>query len=573
MKKIINILTIAAASVFFAGCQKLDLNPLSEGSSENWFSNEKEFELALNDLYRPELWYVEACRAYNLDRYTDDWSQREQLYEYASGNITSDWSDSKNTWINTYKGVSRANIILNNVEKVKGSIPEEKLNQFKGEASFFRGVFYSYLVFLYGDVPFFTKDITIEEAFAMGRTDKDIVLQQIYADFDTAAKYLPPPGSGVRRITDGAAYAFKARVATWMLDYETARDAAKSCMDLKEYSLDPDYRRLFLSSTNSSPEFIFLLPQSMELTGTEAFNAKSFVPRYAGGNNVAQPSWELFCSYLCTDGLPVDKSPLYDPQNPFKDRDPRIYETIVEFGTPWLGYIYDPGQAQTLEIATGKMVTNKESQLSDQFAAYNGLCLKKGVDESWADDYLTDNNWMVMRYADVLLMYAEAKMELNDIDQSVFNALNSIRARAYKVPATAVALYPAVSETDQAKLRTIIRTERRVELAWENRRYFDLIRWRLMEIANKRPVVTLPQKPGLLANISSGDYFFPKDAHGEQALPIIEDNGLVNLQPIINTGKVRTPVIRDFQQKEYLWPIPTEEITINPNLLPNNPDY
>src|SRR5699024_10956522 len=122
--------------------------------------------------------------------------------------------------------------------------------------------------------------------------------------------------------------------------------------------------------------------------------------------------------------------------------------------------------------------------------------------------------------------------------------------------------------TDQDKLRTIIRTERRVELAWENRRYFDLIRWKLAETVLTRPVVGLPQKSGLEANIASGDYFFPKNA-----LPEIDENGLVNLQPLINTGKVRVVTQRNFQTKEYLWPIPTEETDINENLLPNNPGY
>lgn len=567
MNKYIRIIILLF--VVFTGCQKLDLDPLSEGSSENWYSNEKEIEFALNDLYRPDLWYVEGARVYNTDRFTDDWNQREYLYDYVAGTITSDWSDSKNTWINTYKGIARANKVLGSLDKVKGKIPNEKIEQFKGEASFFRASFYSYLIFLYGDVPFLTKDISIEEAFETGRTDKSIILQQIYNDYDTAAMYLPEVSAGdEQRVTKGAAYAFKARIATWMLDYETAKDAAGKCISLGVYSLDPDYGHLFLPSTNSSPEFIFVLPQSMELTGDATLTTTSFLPRYVGGYSTAQPSWELFCSYTCTDGLPIDESPLYDPQHPFRNRDPRLAETMPEFGKPFLGYVYDPGAKKVLEVSTGKMVTNRETQFSSQFASYNGLDLKKGVDGSWVDDKKADPNIIIMRYADVLLMYAEAKMELNEIDQSVFDALNLVRARAYKVDPSATSLYPSVHETDQDKLRTIIRTERRVELAWENRRYFDLIRWKLAETVLTRPVVGLPQKSGLEANIASGDYFFPKNA-----LPEIDENGLVNLQPLINTGKVRVVTQRNFQTKEYLWPIPTEETDINENLLPNNPGY
>lgn len=565
MKKLA-IFTISAL-LLTTGCQKLDLNPLSEGSSENWYTNETEIRLALDDLYRDELWYVEGWRLFNTDRFSDDWNQREYLYDWVSGAVTGEWGDAEKTWANTYKGIARANTILANIDRAKNNVPEVKLNQFKGEASFFRACFYSYLIFLYGDVPLITDYISIEDAYQMGRVDKNTILQQIYDDFDVAIQYLPTTyGNDYKRATKGAAYAFKARAATWMLDYPTARDAAKGCMDLGVYSLHPDYGDLFLTKTISSPELIFTIPRSKELTG-QAISVASMYTRNAGGTATAQPSWELFASYTCTDGLPIDESPLFDPQQPFKNRDPRCAATMVEFGTPHLGFIYDPGAATVLKLTTNTYVTNKDSHLNDQFAAYNGLCLKKGVNEEWTDDKSTDANIKIMRYADVLLMYAEAKMELNEIDASVFNAINAVRARAYKVAPTATSLYPAVSESNQAKLRTIIRNERHVELAWENRRWFDLIRWRLAEVAIRRPVYALPTKAGLMANIASGDYFFPKNA-----LPAIDENGLVDFAPVMATGKIRVVVTRNFPDRQYLFPIPTKEIMVNSNLV-QNPGY
>src|SRR5690606_19366239 len=164
-------------------------------------------------------------------------------------------------------------------------------------------------------------------------------------------------------------------------------------------------------------------------------------------------------TYTCTDGLPIDESPLFDPQNPFKDRDPRCAATIVEFGTPHLGFIYDPGAAQVLNLSTNQMVTNRDALLNDQFAAYNGLCLRKFVDQSWADLRETDMDMKLMRYADVLLMYAEAKIELNEIDASTLQALNQVRARAYKVNPSQTSLYPAITETNQVQLRKIFRME------------------------------------------------------------------------------------------------------------------
>lgn len=564
MKWVIIICLLALSA--FSGCQRLDLNPLTEGNVENWFKNENQFELAVNALYDPELWSVETNRIYNMDRQTDDWNERTVVYEIPAGTISSDWSGVKNNWKNLYKGIARANEILMQIANYKGNgISTDKLNQFKGEACFFRACFYSYLIFLWGDVPYIDGNISIEDALKTGRTDKNEILQQIYRDFDIAISYLPLTNDN-GRITKGAAYAFKARTATWMLDYKTAATAAKGCMDLGVYSLDPDYSHLFLLSTNSSPEFIFILPRSKELTGNDIY-IKNWLPRNAGGYATAEPSWELFCSYYCTDGLPIDESLLYDPQHPFKNRDPRLAETIVPFGTPFLGHIYDPSAKEVLDLNTGEMVTNKDTKFFTQYASFNGLLLKKGVDETWTETYRIDPNVIIMRYADVLLMYAEAKEELDEIDGSVFEALNQVRARAYKVDPGDVNQYPEISETDQKKLRKIIRYERRVELAWENRRYFDIIRWKIADEALSRPVCGIFNKEGLEANINSGDYFFPKGV-----LPRVEDNGVVDLTPLINTGKVRIVVPRNFDEREYLWPIPSEEIKINKNIT-QNPGY
>lgn len=563
MKKLL----ISIISVLFMamGCQNLDLHPLSEGSSENWYKNDNEITLALNDLYRDAIWYVEGRRLYNTDRWTDDWNQREYLYDWVAGSITGEWPDTRNTWANTYKGITRANTILSSLDNAGGNLSEDRINQLRGEASFFRACFYSYLIFLYGDVPLITEYITIEQAFATGRTDKTIVLEQIYRDFDVAIEYLPINSTGDQRVTKGAAYAFKARTATWMLDYETAKEAAGKCIDLSVYSLDPEYGRLFHSTTNISPEFIFVIPRSEVLTGTNMAGS-SFLPRFLGGTSTAQPSWELFCAYTCTDGLPIDESNLFDPQNPFKNRDPRLSELVPEFGTSFHGFIFDPGATHIMNLTTNTMIVNQETQLTSQFASYNGLILKKGVDEAFANKR-ADPNIIIMRYADVLLMYAEAKIELNEIDNSTLDAINQVRARAYKVMPSQTSRYPAVTETDQSKLRKILRMERRAELAWENRRWFDLIRWRIAEIAMKRPVYALPIKAGLEANIASGDYFFPQGA-----LPEIDENGLVDFSVMYETGKIRRVVPRNFSNRQYLFPLPSREVMINDN-IEQNPEY
>src|SRR5690606_31187647 len=109
MKKILPIIIITS---IFVSCTKLDLNPLSEGSSENWYSDETELTLSLNDLYREYLWLLEI----NLEteRMTDNWTQRQAVHAFSTGSITSEWNMAEDTWLNTYKGITRANTILNN---------------------------------------------------------------------------------------------------------------------------------------------------------------------------------------------------------------------------------------------------------------------------------------------------------------------------------------------------------------------------------------------------------------------------------------------------------------------------
>lgn len=553
--------------VLFTSCADLDLNPLSEGSSENWYADETEINMSLNDLYREYLWDRESN--FEMDRMTDDWTQRQAINGFVEGTVTSEWSVPRDLWLNTYKGITRANTILNNLHKVEGIIPQKKYEQFSGEAHFMRAALYSRLIFHFGDVPYYTEAPSIDEAFEMGRTDKDFILEKVYEDFDQAIQNLPVNYSNndLSRATKGAAMAFKARTALYFSDWKIVHDAAKACIDLGVYSLHPSFREYFLSKTKKSSETIFALPRSFELGSS--WTCKNFFTRTAGGSAVAQPSWDLFCSFLCTDGLSIDESPLFNPREPFKNRDPRCAMTIVEFGTEHLGYIYDPNPYTTkvLNVATGTMVNNKANKAVDRYASYNGLELKKWVDEDWSDDYQTDFDIIVMRYADVLLMYAEAKIELNEIDDSALNAINQVRARAYAVNATATDSYPAVIAASQAKLRSIIRIERRSEFGWENRRYYDLIRWKIADKALTRPIYGLLDVTDLKKKVvDKGLWFFPET-------PQIDEDGIPDFGSMYNAGLIKLLVERNFDKtRQYLWPIPSKEILINDN-LDQNPGY
>jgi hypothetical protein len=159
-----------------------------------------------------------------------------------------------------------------------------------------------------------------------------------------------------------------------------------------------------------------------------------------------------------------------------------------------------------------------------------------------------------MRYAEILLIYAEAKIELNQIDQTVLDAINKVRARAYGVPVSATTLYPVITTTDQAALRHILRRERRVEFALEGRRYLDLLRWKIVEKAFNKKIVGVPK--------DKADYPFA-------GTPVFDQDDIPSYDAFIS--KLTVPDTRFFNpEKHYLWPVPFAETSLNPNLLPNN---
>ncbi|MFN8345248.1 MAG: RagB/SusD family nutrient uptake outer membrane protein [Spirosomataceae bacterium] len=570
MKKIIYI--AAATLLLLTSCQNsLDLYPLAQPSAETWYSNETEIQLALNDLYRPDFWFQDEDLDANY--LSDDGFYRQALTPIKAGTTTSQWSTSTLLWQNSYKAIARANKIIAalNSDQTKAKVLASKIELYLAEARFHRAAQYARLITHFGDVVYSDGVVSIEEAYTKGRTDKKTVLAKAYEDFDAGIKSLPTSytASAVKRVTKGAAYALKARLALYMSDFKTAAEASKACIDLKAYTLHSDFSNLFLQTTKNSPETVFGLPRSIALkVVVNTAMVSDRITRNSGGFGAANPTWDLFCSYLCTDGLTIDKSPLYDPHNPFKNRDPRCTATIVEFGVPHLGFIYDPNPTAltVTRLSTNTKVTNNDNRANAQFASFNGLLWKKGIDDTWLLNGKTiEPDQIIIRYADVLLMYAEAKTELNEIDQTVLDAVNSVRARAYKVALTSTA-YPAVKTTNQAELRRLIRTERRMEFASEGLRYMDIVRWKIAEKVLNRPIYGMLDPTDLKAKVVDKNlWFFP-------GTPTIDEDGTPDFKAMETAGLIKNLVPTAWNNRQYLWPIPTAEIQINPNIT-QNPGY
>jgi len=191
----------------------------------------------------------------------------------------------------------------------------------------------------------------------------------------------------------------------------------------------------------------------------------------------------------------------------------------------------------------------KNTNVTSAYASFSGYHWKKYLDETdiYANPYESELNLILARYAEVLLIYAEAKIENNDIDQSVLDAINQVRQR----PSVEM---PPVITINQSELRKIVRRERKVELAGEGLRYYDIRRWGIAEKAMSRPA-----------------YGRPKGSYNIIGIPDIDEDGIPDYG--VDADKLRIIAPRSFNpNRDYLWPIPQSEMDINPNLV-QNPGY
>ena len=350
------ILLLVGMCLGLAACESMDLVPKSQGNTESWYTTETELRLASNEFYILGYWQEPLNSS---EQWSDNTTYRQTNRNPGSGGTILDGTMNGQQyevyalWQQSFKLIARANTMLENIHKAKDNVTQEVYDRYAGEAYFCRACKYADLIFFYGDVPYQEETITISEALQRGRRPKAEVIPLVYADFDKAVARLPESYGQDENIhaTKGAALAMKARFALYMGDYEIAAKAAKDCMDLELYSLEPDYAKLFRQSTKLNDEKVFVIPRSIENSVIlDSWIVKNALPRNAGGYGSYNPSWDLFAAYLCTDGLPIDESPLFDPHNPFKNRDPRCIMTIVEFNTEHCGFEYDPSPAAKTKI-------------------------------------------------------------------------------------------------------------------------------------------------------------------------------------------------------------------------------
>jgi hypothetical protein len=600
MKKRYLILLVSSALIAFNSCDDfLDTTPNDRISDSGIWNSPSSIKMYINDVYQSinGPLYVWSSRAGRdniggapaiFDNFMtgDLWYNGGNLYNY------SQWGKSTNLnalirWEDCYTNIRKINNAI--TELNKSTVLDENVKErYLGDMYFWRGMLYYELFRFYGQVPIIDHAQNRHEEEIFNPRDKETdVVDFFVSDFEKAIEYLPVdiPDEELGRATKGAAigmlstaYLYLAGVMPDVIGNQ-AKEYYKKSYELADvfisgelngkYGLfrenDTDkaeaYHSLFTTANEYNKEVIFdiqYIADGLDVGGTgrrgHDLMGVSHPGSYGqntdgsyGGWGRNTPTQNLVDEFRMADGSNFDWNNPEHAANPYANREPRFYASILYNGVQWRGstlysstnlFVYDAeSDSYTLTANPIKRGTNSYTM--------TGYYLKKLIDPSkrggtpnrYAPFEGSDQNLIVLRYAEILLTYAEARNEYSGPDASVYSALNRVRNRGG---------LENVSGLSQDELRELIRRERHIELCFENKRYFDIMRWR------------------------KGPEIIGKDVYG---MDITYE--LVNGKPVPKYQKVLLVQKEgSFQDpKHYLMPVPDGVTGRNPNLLPNNPGW
>lgn len=537
--KILNTVgMVAMVIVLFTGCKKLDLIPEDEFTESTYWTSEAKARSVLNTAYSQmsnsaAFFYNEALS----DNAVMGRGDAQGASSISRGTHDPSLARFNEEWRQSYAGIKTTNIFLENVDRVP-DVDEATKNRMKAEARFIRALKHFQLMTWFGDVPLISQDVSLEEARTLTRTPRAQVLAFVLSELDAVVEHLPV-NTGLAAtergmLTKGAALGLKARVLLYEGEWQQVVETCEMLMNNStygSYGLFPSYTGLFHPDNEYSQEDILSMQYVPERrTWGEYFD---LAPISVGSRlNAMAPTQELVDSYLMINGRTIDEAGSgYNEDNPYVNRDPRLTGTVVyhlyrwdaDGGTPRIIYT-KPGTAPD---ATTKL----DEYSPGSSASPTGYYWRKYYDPKHSTGMASSTNLMLIRYADILLMYAEAKNELGQLNEAVWNqTIRPLRERAGFTDAAALN-FPGAGQSD---LREIVRNERRVELALEGLRIFDIRRWRI------------------------ADEVLNGWVHGARFGSPSEDRGYIRV------------VERTFDEgKHYLWPVPRDERNINPNLSQN----
>ncbi|PXV66300.1 putative outer membrane starch-binding protein [Dysgonomonas alginatilytica] len=498
MKKY-TIITCFLFALILAGCQDfLDKDPLDQLSKDKFYKNETEIQQGLVSTYlRYRSQLIGGMGAGNgsaidMEALSDNAyssSGFQSLQNIAQGGMTSTTGGAvTGLWNDAWQGIAYCNYFLDNLERpeVKSLVTDERYKQYRGEALFNRCYFYFLLIQNYGDVPFLTHAVELDTPYMnMKRESVSTVVPQLLSDMDLAIEGLPLKAYTDGHAVKGSAVLLKTRILMYNKQYAEAATTAYSLIGNTKnpHKIVDDYSGIFFGDQANNQEIMFSV-------------------WYASPDDMHQ--FDQFT------GSRMSCYPLFDLVKAYEEkssgvRDPRLSMTIFMVGDPWI--MYNGTTTKTFQYKTKNPVAGGPDIILDptiysysgqQFPPRDGtprtsegnipvssLAWKKGVNPALvqARDRISSQHCVLMRYADLLLLYAEAMFESGKAsDPTALKALNEVRARK------GVEMPPKTELT-----RDNIRNERRVELAYEGIRYYDIKRWDIAKdvIPRKVPNPTL----------------------------------------------------------------------------------
>ena len=468
----------------------LTLAPISNANVDNFYSSENDFQLAVNGAYislRSDgvfQDYVQLIGDMHSDNATVGTTAGVRSYFYELSEFKDQPASPiySSVWNDHYQGIYRCNMVLDQIDAVSFA-NEARKKQFIGEARFLRGLFYFNLVRIFGDVPLVLNSLNnIDESYTLGRTPAAEVYKAIVADLQAASQNLPASYSGtdVGRATSGAAKGLLGKVFLTQKSYQEAAQALAEVINSGRYQLLANFNDLWKPANKNSKESLFEV-QFKKQAGTNT--GSEFSVRYT-----PYLSGTVLVGVATTNG--GYNIPTEDIANAYTSADLR----------------------KSVSVATSYI-----NQKGDVVTGLTGRYTRKFLG-AYTVGQGADDNWPVLRYADVLLLYAEALNEVGfQAGGEAFKYLNQVRARAGLPALSANATDEKLRVPDQQAFRLAVETERRLELAFEGHRWYDLVRTgRALEV--------------------------------------------------LKTGK-------NIQPDQLLLPVPQQQININPKTITQNPGY
>ncbi len=572
----------------------LELFPLDSIVDQNYWKSESDLKLYANSFYGI---YIEGFD--NALGFRDPYGYKGSSIPY--GDIHSDNAVAENVttvrlinnlyvkpttagtggW--TWSNVRALNYFLVNYDRAE--VSQEVKNIYAGEILFFKSMEYFNKIKMFGEVPWYSEPLgTDSEGLYDPKTPREALMDSVLVSLDKAIDWLPIKGKEASgRLNRDMALFLKARICLYegtfrkyhaelgLSGQKFFQEAIKSSDELinsghygiwSTGDIENDYHNLFIqASYKTNPEIILFKEYSNGLLG------HGFL-RYFMWNqcdNVVGLSKSLIEEYLCADGLPISTSPLYmgddSLQSEFLNRDPRLTQTVAAPGQ----YALDNSNVGSF-VARGKGYNRKMPGIrgsGEEFPSPTGYWPVK----FWKNDQTEINAIQtgtmpcpIFRYAEVLLINAEAHAEMGTCTQSTLdNTINKLRARA-GIPELLLSNLPSDPVLDEryskycgyvpSALLREVRRERRVEMAWENFRWDDLVRWKAGKL------LTVPEAT---KGMKFNQYQYPSVVTDRDVF--LDDSGF--LQPYKNA----LPGGRRFEEpRNYYFPIPIEELVINPNL-------